>query len=93
MKYTHHFRNVNSDPGLTTLVVTDSNSAPYVPAGYEVTAGGALTWDGRDVFVSDCAGCDATGDETPCAQRIYLRDLDEVVVHEVDVPPPSKPAV
>lgn len=86
MKYTHVFKNTNEDPGFATLVIEDSNSSPYVPGSAETTANGALAWEGRDFFVSDCAGCAATGDQSPCSQRIYLRDLDEVVIHEADIP-------
>ena len=57
MKYTHVFKNTNEDPGLATLVIEDSNSSPYVPGSAETTTNGALTWEGRDFFVSDCAGC------------------------------------
>jgi len=87
MKTTHVYRPANEDPGLATLVIEDSNSTPYVPASPETLTSGALTWDGRDVYLSQCAGCVATGDESPCAQRVVLRDLDELVLHEADVAP------
>jgi hypothetical protein len=89
MKYTHVYR-PGTDPGLTVLEINDSNNTPYVPGSAETTAAGALTWEGRDIYVSECPGCAATGDQSPCAQRIYLRDLDEVVIHESDIPVASK---
>lgn len=85
MKTIHIYRPANSDPGLESLVIEDSNTSPYIPGSYDVLASGALAWDGRDEYVSACAGCDATGDDSPCAQRVMLRDLVRVIVHEVDV--------
>lgn len=87
MKYTHIFRHVNEDPGFTQTVVTDSNSTPYIPASPETLSSGALAWDGRDVYLSDCAGCAASESEQPCAQRVMLRDLDEIIIHESDAMP------
>jgi hypothetical protein len=88
MKITHVFRNVNEDPGLATLVTEDSNNEPYIPSGAVTLANGSQSWEGRDVYVSTCAGCAAL--EAPCAQRMLLRDLDMLVVHEID-PPAAKP--
>lgn len=84
MKTTHIYRPANEDPGLATLVVEDSNNTPYVPTSTTTLTSGALAWDGRDIYLSQCAGCVATGDESPCAQRVVLRDLDELVLHEAD---------
>lgn len=87
MKYTHVYRPDNSDPGLTVLEINDSNSTPYIPASPETLSSGALAWDGRDIYLSDCAGCAASESEQPCAQRVMLRDLDEIIIHESDAMP------
>lgn len=87
MKYTHIYRNLADDPGFTTLVQTDSNTTPYVPAAAQTMANGGQRWDGRDIYISDCAECAASGEEEQaCAQIVLLRDLDEVVVHGSDIP-------
>lgn len=39
------------------------------------------------IYLSDCAGCAASESEQPCAQRIMLRDLDELIIHESDTMP------
>ena len=84
MKYTHILRPENNEPGFSVVVIEDANNTPYVPGSTETLANGAIAWDGRDVYLSFCPGCAATPDQSPCAQRIMLRDLDEVVIHESD---------
>lgn len=87
MRITHVYREDSEATGFSTLVQTDSNSEPYVPPSAQTMANGGLRWEGRDLYLSACAECAASGEEEqPCAQLVLLRDLDEYVIHGSDIP-------